>query len=448
MKKLIDLKIIKTIGLLALPAIIEMALNTLLGIADTIMISKLINKDALVASGYANSVFFALIFIFTSFNTGAIAMISRYYGEENFKKLKKVASETATLNFLMGVFITIIAILFTKEIFSMYDLTPIVKEKLYSYFKIVSYSLIPMFLSFSFSAVLRGSGDTKTPMKITAIANILNIIGNYILIMGIGIFPKMGIEGAALSTTISRFLAFFMYAYILFNKKNKIHIDFKNLMLTSDVLKPLLNLSIPGAIEQLSMQTAFVIGGIITAKLSTTSEAVFRILINIESISFMPAVGISIAAATLVGKSLGEKNKEKAKEVAKASSILAVCWGIFVGSLFLVFPKQIVSIFTNDINIIKITPLPMLVAGLNQPFLNYMITMSGAIRGAGDTKAIMVITSLRLWTMFVPLTYVFIVFLKTDIEGLWYAEILSFFVFSVILTKRYLNEKWLNIKIN
>lgn len=309
MNRLINIKIIKTIIIIALPAIIEMALNTLLGIADTLMISRLINKDALVAAGYSNQVFFALIFIFTSFNTGAIAMISRNYGEKNFKRLRKVASETLTLNLIIGLIITIISLFFAKNIFSIYDLTSTVKDSLLVYFKIVSFSLVPMFLSFSFSATLRGSGDTKTPMKITAIANIINIFGNYFLITGFGIFPELGIAGAAISTTVSRFIGLFIYIFILFNNKKTVHINIKNMLLTNDVLRPLLNLSIPGALEQFFMQTAFIVVGIITAKLNTSSEALFRILINIESISFMPAVGISIAASTLVGNLLEKKIK-------------------------------------------------------------------------------------------------------------------------------------------
>lgn len=94
-----------------------------------------------------------------------------------------------------------------------------------------------------------------------------------------------------------------------------------------------------------------------------------------------------------------------AKEIAKASSVLAVIWGIAIGIVFILIPELIVSIFTEDNNILIIASLPMFVAGFNQPFLNYMISMSGAIRGAGDTKALMYITTLRLWTMFIPLSY-------------------------------------------
>ncbi len=439
--------LILSILTMAMPAIMEMALNTLLGVADTIMISRFIGDSGLAAAGFANSIMYTLIFVFTSFNTGATALVSRSFGEHNFDRLNRAGSQTVLLNGIIGLVIMILSLLFKGNIFMIFDTTPEVSQMIDAYFSIIAYGMLAMFLSFSFASILRGAGDTMTPMIITGIANILNIIGNYVLIKGVWIFPEMGIAGAALSTTLSRILAVIAYAFICFKLHDRVKLKLRLMAFQSDILKPLIRISLPGAMEQGLMQTAFLVIGVFISKLETTSEAAFRILINIESISFMPAVGISIAAATLVGKSLGEQDKEKAIEVGTVSYGLAVAWGFIAGFLFLVFRVPILHVFTTDSTVIDASIMTMLLMAVNQPLLNFMIGISGALRGAGDTKTVMYITIMRLWIIFVPLSYASIVWLNMGIAGIWIAEILSFVIFCTVILKRFNSKKWTNIRI-
>ncbi|QEN03173.1 MATE family efflux transporter [Thiospirochaeta perfilievii] len=427
---------------MSLPAIIEMALNTMLGVADTIMLSRFIGKEALSSAGFANQIVFTLIFVFSSFNTGAVALISRSYGEKNFKRLKDVAVQNVTLNLFLGLIMTVIGLLFSKIIFGIYDVSERVYLDSVKYFEIILIGLLPMFLSFSFAATLRGSGNTKTPMIITCIANIINIIGNYVLILGIGPFPKLGIAGAAWATTGSRYIATFLYIYVLYFKDSKFRLKFR-LLLNKDIIKPLWNISLPGAIEQALMQLSFVLLGVIVSKLDTVAEASFRILIQIESLSFMPAVGMSIATATLVGKSLGEKNSKKAVEIGYLSTLLGLIWAVIMASFFIIFPSSIIGIFSNEAIVIT-TGIPvMLFLAINQLGLNIQIVISGALRGAGDTKVVMLNTILRLWIIFVPSSFIFINIFNTGLVGIWYAEIISFIFFSTHLLLRFKSKKWI-----
>lgn len=440
-------ELLNTIFKISLPAITEMGLNTLVGLADTLMISYLIGKAALSAVGFANQIIFTIIFIFTAFNTGATALIARNYGQKDYSRMKKIAGQALSINFLIGLVITSLSYLFAKEIFGIYDVDSDVLSFILTYFYIVVISMLPMFLSFSFTAILRGSGDTVSPMLVTAIVNVLNIIGNYVLITGFGPFPQMGIGGAALSTTISRIVALIIYAYLLFIKNSKIKININHLKLSSDVIRPLWRLSYPGALEQFSMQGSFLILGMVISQLDTNSEAAFRILLNIESLSYMPAVGISIASATLVGKALGEKDNQKAKDTGYLTCGMGIIWGICMGIIFLLLPSYVLRIFTPDHMLIDLAIPALMLAGLNNPFLNFMIIMGGVLRGAGDTKYVMAITSLRLWVVFLPIASVLILFLNQGVTGLWQAEIFSFFIFSNIMLLRFKGEKWTRLEI-
>lgn len=427
---------------MSLPAIMEMALNTMLGVADTIMISRFIGKEALSSVGFANQIVFTLIFVFSAFNTGAVALISRSYGEKDLKKLKDVATQNVTLNLILGIAVFFIGLILNDKIFKIFDVSEQVYSDTVSYFKIITVGFIPMFLSFSFAAILRGSGNTLTPMIITGIANVINIFGNYVLILGIGPFPELGIEGAAWATTGSRIISLILFIYVIYIKNSNIKLK-PRFIFSKSIMKPLWDISLPGGIEQALMQTSFVVLGVIISKLDTVAEATFRILIQIESLSFMPAVGMSIATATLVGKSLGEKNPDKAVEVGYLSTAMGILWGIVIGLMFIFLPNPILSLFSREAIVINTGVPVMFFMGINQIGLNFVIIISGALRGAGDTKYVMINTILRLWIIFVPLSYLFIYKANLGISGVWYAEILSFIVFATMLLFRYKSRKWI-----
>lgn len=429
---------------LSLPAIGEMALNTMLGVADTIMISRFIGKEALAAVGFANQIVFFLIFVFSSFNTGAVALVSRRLGERDFVRLKRTAEQNVTVNLVIGLAILTLSLLFHKPMFLIFDTTPEIYRATLSYFSLILIGLVPMFLCFSFAAILRGAGDTRTPMVITGIANLTNIAGNYLLITGAGPFPEMGIAGAALSTSLSRILALILYVYVLYVKRSPIKLK-PELFLDKAILKPLVRISLPGAVEQALMQLSFLTMAVIVSQLDTLSEAAFRILIQIESLSFMPAVGLSIATATMVGKSLGEKDVDKASRTGYLSLGLSAAWGVVIGGVFLFFPRFILALFSEETDLI-LTALPvMLFLGLNQIGLNGNIVLGGALRGAGDTRPVMINTVLRLWLIFIPLSWLFVIRSGWGIKGVWVGEMASFALFGSLLFLRFRSRRWASL---
>lgn len=439
--------LIATILTLAFPAIIEMTLNTLVGIVDTIMISQLIGLEGLSAAGFANQLIFTVIFIFSSFNAGATAMISRSFGEKNMVKLNQVLGQNLFINFAIGLVITVGSLAFAPSLLGIFDIAPDVFELGVGYFRIVALGMIFMFISFAAKASLRGASDTRTPMLITGLINILNIIGNYVLMTGFWIFPNLGLRGAAVSTTFARFLDAFLLIIILCWGKKGVQLKVPNLRITKDIFKPLWRLSSSAAIEQMLMQLSFLLSGIFISQLDTLAEGSFRILLNIESLSFMPAVGISIATASLVGKSLGEKEEKRALHTGYIASGLGATWGIFMGLIFFIFPVFILKFFTTDQAIIQASLFTMYLMGLNQAPLAFWIVMGGALRGTGDTRGVMVLSSMRLWLLFIPLCYLFILLLNFGVAGLWIAELASFFVFNIVMFRRFKRMEWTQIAV-
>jgi putative MATE family efflux protein len=351
------------------------------------------------------------------------------------------------LNVAIGIVITLSSLLFYQKLFSIYDLTPKVTQYAFDYFTLIAWGIPFMFVSFSLAASLRGVGDTKTPMYVVGFSNIVNIILNYVLITGYGPFPELGIKGAAIATSFSRLVAAGIYIYILLFKRKHLKIKRSLFTLRKDILSALWRLSLPGAVEQFFMQGSFLVAGIIISQLTTLEEASFRIMISIESISFMPAVGMSIATATLVGKALGEKNITKSLHTGYIATSMGLIWGIFIGSIFILFPRELLSLYTEDLSLINLSIATAIAAGVNQPFLNPMIVLTGALRGAGDTKTVMKIVTLRLWVFFIPLTYLFILPLGQGVKGLWFAETLSFVIALPLVFYRFKSKEWSKIQI-
>jgi len=435
-----------SIFMLALPAVLEMSLNTLLGMADTVMISRFIGKEALAGVGFANQIIFTLIFVFSAFNAGATAMISRSYGEGNYKRMNKIMNENLTLNIVIGLFIAIFTYFFAEIILNIYDITAEVRNYAVIYLKNIAVGQLFMFISFASAASLRGASDTKTPMYITGVSNILNIIGNYVLITGFWFFPEMGIAGAAISTAFARFTAASLYISIFAREKGKLKLHIFSMKISRIILKPLLKLSYAAGVEQLFMQVAFFVNGIFISQLNTTAEASFRILLNIESVSFMPAIGIAIAATTIVGKHLGKNDADESLKSGLTAAVMGTLLGSTIAMLYLFFPGAALAIFTDDINVIEYAQPILKIVALNQGFLAFVVIMVGALRGAGDTKGAMFITIIRLWLIFVPLSYYLIVVSDFGVSGVWIAEIISFIIISIVVLRRFLKMKWADIE--
>lgn len=430
-----------TIIVLAFPAVLEMLFRTLLGFFDTLMIGRLISAASISSVGFVNTITYTIIFSFSAFNIGAVALVSRSFGEKNYKRLKKIASVNVTLNLCIGIVVSVLLFVFKTQIFLLFDLEDSVRADALAYFSVVLIGFVPMFLSFSFSSYFRGIGDTKTPMYLTLISIVFNIVCNYFFITGAWIFPQLGIRGAALATTLARFVQLFIYIALIYIKKSPRRLDFK-FQIDTEILRPLFEISYPGAIEQFLIQLGIFIVGIFISSLPTRDESAFRMVLQIEAFSFMPAAGLSMAASTLVGKSIGEKDLDKAIQVGMLTLASAIGAGAVFGTVFFMFAAPFLSIFTGEQAVIDAGVSVLKIAAFTQPFLNTTMVLSGMLRGAGDTKRLMAYSLIRMWVFQTPLAYLFIITWKFGAAGMWMAEFCAYLLFIVLAYRRFKSKKW------
>jgi putative MATE family efflux protein len=314
------------------------------------------------------------------------------------------------------------------------------------------------------SGALRGSGDTRTPMIVNGIANILNIIGNFLLIFesrtisltlpfieeNISFFMPgagLGVTGAGIATTAGRYIAALLILRILFNPKGDYNLDFADFKINREIIRRIFKVGLPAAGEQLLFRSAQLAFFRIVASLGTVMIAAHKITITAESLSFMPGWGFALAATTLVGQYLGAEDKDSAKKGGYTAGYMAVSIMTVLGIVFFFFPEFFIRIFTDDPDITYYAVTCLRIVAVAQPFLAIAMVFAGALRGAGDTKTVLITTGLTSWIVRVGLGYLLAIQLGYGLPGAWVAMVLDFGIRGIAFLVLFKKGKWQSIEV-
>ena len=433
---------------LALPAIIEMLLQLTVGIADTAMVGRL-GAEALAAVGLGNQLLLLLSTILGAIGTGSTALVARHVGAGEYESAGSVAKQAVILAVLIALVSGTIILAFGEQIlgFLFRKTDPGVVALAANYVAIVGLTLAFNYSLILINSVLRGAGDTKTPMRITAIVNLINIVGNFFLIYGIGPFPASGVQGAAAATALAHGCGGVL-AFISLLKNPKIQASFKQpLQIDSQIVKRILNIGVPAAIEQGSMRIGQLCYTMIIASLGTIAYAAHQVALNAESISFNPGFGFALAATTLVGQFLGADKPELAERFGYRSCKMAVIFMSIMGVVFFFFAEPIVGLFTPEPEVIDLAAVCLRIVALSQPALAAQMVFAGGLRGAGDTRGILWITLSGFLVIRVGLTIVLTLMLNLGLIGAWIAMCIDVYYRSLLMWTRFRRGKWKTLKI-
>lgn len=338
----------KEILILAVPAIIENILQVLLGVSDTYFVGK-IGKEAIAAVGVTNLMMNLFIAFFLAVSVGATAVIARYIGSKKTAKAANSSKQALILAILIGGIMGGGNLIFAPLILEALGIETNVLTLAVPYFRIVTGPVFLVGVIYTLSSTLRAAGDTMSPMKAGAVANIINIVLDYVLIFGIFGIPGMGIVGAAIATSISRIFNVYMLARVLNGYQSPLHIDFKSQWrLDYQCVKNILRVGLPASIEKLIMRSGQLVYGGMIISLGTSAYAAHNIAGVIESFSYLPGMGFGVASATLVGQNLGANNRKAAYEAGKKSYMLSTLFMMVLGALFFMFAEPLVFLFTNE----------------------------------------------------------------------------------------------------
>ncbi|SHH47454.1 putative efflux protein, MATE family [Clostridium collagenovorans DSM 3089] len=449
---------------LALPAIMEMVMQTLLGFADMAMVGRL-GAIAISAVGLSQTPTDTALGIFAAISVGATALVARAIGAKKREEAGEVAKQALIVSVGLAVFFTVFALMLATPIIKLMGAEADVIADGVSYFKITNMALPFMIVTIIMSGVLRGIGDTKTPMYINGAANILNIIGNFLLIFpsrtislnipfisdDISLFipgAGLGVSGAAISTSISRVIAGFTILYFILNSKSQLKVNLKKkLRLNLDIIRRMFKVGIPAAIEQFLMRFGMLLFARIIADLGTVTYAAHRVASTAESLSYNAGFGFALAATSLVGQYLGAKDEK----MAERSGFMAVGMGtIFMsimGLILFFFPELILRVFTDDPVVIEQATVCLKIVAISQPFLAASMGFSGALRGSGDTTFVLVAAVLGIWGVRLTLTYLFVSVLGWGLFGAWLVMGIDVGFRAILLFIRFKSGKWKKIQV-
>ncbi len=430
------------------PSSMEMVLIGLIGSADLIMVSHL-GSEAIAAAGITTQPKFILMAFVMAINTGLTVIISRRKGQNRREEANKILMSALIISVVMSFIMTLIGLFFAEPILRLAGATDDYIDIAIVYFRIISVGNFFTSVANTMTSAQRGSGNTKISMFTNLTANIVNVIFNYLLIYGIGIFPELGVMGAGIATLIGNIVAFFIAFYSITRKGNFVGLDFKNnIKIDFERWYQIFKVSSSPFIEQIFIRGGFFIFAIIIANLGTDNFATHQVVMNILSLSFSVGEGFSIAASTLVGQNLGKKRPDLAMLYSKVLQRIGVVVAVILGLSLVIFRIPILSLFSqgNDIVLHLGKPL-MIIVGLTVSFQILGTITVGTLRGAGDLKftALLMIICIGFARPF--FSYLFAYTLGGGLFGAWLAILLDQFTRSVASQKRFASGSWLNISI-
>lgn len=439
---------------LAYPVVLGMLGHTLIAIVDNFMVGKL-GSTELAAVSLGNSFLFIGMSLGIGFSTAITPLIAEADAEKDDKKIRTTFHHGLLLCSALGIAVFMMIVL-SKPIMGLMHQPKAVVDLAAPYIDWVAFSLIPVIIFQGYKQFADGLSQTKYSMYAIYLANVVHVFFNYVLIYGVWGFPKSGILGAALGTVFSRimmvvFIHFLLRKNILFKKYFK-NFTFKEIK--KSILKKIINLGFPSAMQMLFEVTLFTAAIWLAGSLGKNSQAANQIALTLASSTFMVAMGFSVAAMIRVSNAKGAKDYKKMITVARSIFLLTVLVELFFGILFVVFHRFLPHLFlnmsdtsqlTDNTEIIAIASQLFLVAAVFQISDGIQVVVLGALRGLQDVKIPMYITFVAYWIIGFPVSYYLGKYTSLATTGIWIGLLAGLSAAALFL---YIRFSWLIRKLN
>jgi len=436
----------RAIILLAIPMTLEMVMESLFAIVDIFFVSK-IGVNAIAVVGLTESMLTITYSLGWGLAMGTTAMIARRVGEQDNEGASVAAVQSIYLGLLVSIPMMICGIIFSDDLLHLMGASQAIIDEGSGYTKLtLGFNLIVILL-FLINGIFRGAGDAALAMRALWIANGLNIVLDPMFIFGIGPFPQLGVEGAAVATIIGRSVGIIYQVYHLYNGKGVIKIHKNNWRFDVKIISKLVKLSAGVTAQFIISSASWIFLMRIISTFGSTALAGYTIAIRIVVFTILPAWGFSNAAATMVGQNLGANQPERAEKSVWRTGQFNM---MFMGSvmiLFFVFGGNLVSFFTDDKSVIENAASCLSIFAAGYLFYAMGMVLVQAFNGAGDTRTPTIMNLFVFWMLQIPLAYILSIQLSFGAEGAYYAIVISESTFSVVGYFLFRKGKWKTIKV-
>jgi MATE family multidrug resistance protein len=429
----------KQILKLSYPIIIGQLGIVLMGVADIVMIGKL-DAVNLAAASLANSVYFFICILGIGTLTAVSPLVAKSKGAGHPNQCAILFRQSIWAAIILGVFISFVVFILTENL-DWFKQTHRVTELTKNYLHALNAGTLPLLLFMAIKQYSDGLSYTKPSAILTIIALLLNVFLNWVLIYGYFGLPRLELLGAGIATSISRgFMALAMFVYV---KKSVLYKPFLRLKQHEDDRKflfQIFKIGFPSGLQYFFEVGAFAFAAIMIGWISEFAMAAHQVAINIASVTYMIATGISAGGSIAVGDALGRKNKKDLQEAGRAALIMGTLYMGVCAILMALFAPVIISFYTNDVLVTEMAIYLLYIAALFQLSDGIQCVGLGILRGIGDTKIPTFITIVAYWVIGIPLGYYFCFQLDFSLYGVWFALLIGLSISALFLSTRFLKE--------
>ena len=394
----------RALGLLAIPMMLEMAMESIFAVVDIAFVSRL-GTDAVAAVGITEALITVLYGIAIGLGMGLTAMVSRRIGNKDPHGAAQVTGQSIWIGVALSIGIGVFGVIFARDLLVLMGASDGVIEQGAGFTAVLlggSFSIIYLFL---LNAAFRGAGDATVALRSLWVANGINIVLDPCLIFGLGPFPEMGVTGAAVATTIGRGIGVAYQLWYLMNGRGRIAFAFRHLRFIPSLAWRLIVISVGGIGQFLIATSSWIVIMRIVAIFGSPAIAAYTIALRMMEFVFLPAWGLGNAAATLVGQNLGAGQPDRAEASTWQAAKYNTIFMTFVGMFLLVFAEGITGLFTVEPDVLRIGTSCLQILAIGFPAYAVGMVIVQAMNGAGDTETPAILNAFCFWLLQIPLAY-------------------------------------------
>ena len=432
---------------LAAPSVIEAVLVALVGIVDTIMVSTL-GDLAIDAVGISTQPKFVILCFIFALSTGTTAVVARRRGQGDRAGANAVLRNVFIIGLLLMLLLACLGRVYAEPFLRFAGANDAYIEEAVVYFRIICISLIFQGMNNLINSAQKGSGNTKISMTTNLIGNLVNILFNWLLINGVGPFPRLEVKGAAIATLIGTVVACTISLVRLFIPKHYLNVFVKaGWKLSPDVLRPVLKVSSSALVEQLIMRFGFFTFNMIVAKLDPLSYAAHTICTNMMTLSFCFGDGFQVAATALAGQSLGAKRPDLAYIYCSIGRRVVAVVATMLSIFFITMRYPLMRLYTDTPEIIEMGGVCLMLLAVITYMQTAQVICNGCLRGAGDTRYTAVISLVAIGIIRPLGGYLLTYVVGWGLYGAWLGILIDQTMRLVLSSDRVRRGRWLEIQL-
>lgn len=447
----------KLVLMLAWPSIIEQLLHTAVNYVDTAMVGS-IGTYATAAIGVCTSTIFLLMGVMNATGLGFSVMVARKIGEGNHEEARTILRQSMLAVVAVGLGLTLLVeLILAPNLPRWMGAEPDVLPHAITYFRVIGANYLLNTGMIMATNMLRCMGDTKTPLKFNILTNLVNVVGNFLLIYptrqltvagltftmpGAG----LGVAGAAGATALATAFSAVCLLSVLFLRKGPLQISLRDdYKPRPDIIKQAFHLGVPSFLERAVISGGQIVSTAMISGLGTAALAAHQLANSGESLCYMPIFGFSIAATTLVAQNLGAGDKERAFKQGAWSTWMSVAVMCTASAIMFALAPNIIDLFSNDASVIALGGRVLRIEAFAEPFFAIATVVAGVLRGAGDTRWPFYISLAGMWLMRVPIAFVLINLFGWGLEAIWVGMAVDLFVRGVLCLWRFYKRTWVHV---